>query len=148
MRRLLTVAMTLVFMAGCGTFGGGGESGPQPAKTVEHVILYQLYAQGGSNFMITLNYTDSTGRQKHEESTAPSWAKQVTVRYPDVMLVAISGNAVATPMAPAPLGTGLPRVQCILTVDGEIVDQKASILPTCEATLTATARPIPKLSAN
>ncbi|AEH08866.1 MULTISPECIES: hypothetical protein [Protofrankia] len=146
MRRLPAVAAALVLMAGCGTFGDRGGPAPHREEKVDHVIFYQIYLRGGPGFEIYLNYTDATGKQQHDESIAPTWFRQITVRYPDVMLVAISGTAVPEPATLAGLAVQFPSTECVLTIDDEIVDQRASGFPTCQATLTATAHPVPRRS--
>lgn len=137
-RGLLAV---LVLLAGCGV---GGGSGPGSARTVDHIILYDMRLHGGPGYKMQITYTDSSGATTKQETSSPNWSRQITVRYPDVTTVVLSG--ISTEQGAARLGSALPETECILWVDGEIVDQEKSLFPTCEAKLTATARPIPTVS--
>ncbi|MFC6018719.1 hypothetical protein ACFP2T_21225 [Plantactinospora solaniradicis] len=122
-----------------GTVGGGG--GDETDQEVSHTILYQMSHSGGAGFKVQITYTDSTGQDVPAESISGIWSQEITVQYPEVPIVAIAGNAVPDAAAQPPLGSQLPRVQCILWVDGAIVDQQASLRPTCEARLSASVAP-------
>jgi hypothetical protein len=145
MRRFGLIVVMMVSLTGCGTFGGGGDKAPE-SKGVDHVILYDLHALGGGpGFLLTVNYTDVGGGQATEQPSSPTWTHELTLRYPDVTRVAFGGAAIPDPANP-PGAVAPPQVECVLWVDGDIVDQAKGYRPTCQAELTATAKPIPTVS--
>jgi hypothetical protein len=143
MRRVGVVVAVLLALAGCRV--DGGNDGEGPAEQVSHEILYDIFYSGGPGFNIQVQYVDEAGRMTQAMSRGSTWSKTVTLVYPDVTTVFLSGNAVPD-VAQPPVTAPLPQVQCILWVDGKIAAQQRSLLPTCQVELTATKPPAPSPS--
>lgn len=107
-----------------------------PAAKVTHTVTYELFHSGGPGLKIVGAYTDERGASVSVDTPQSTWTQQVDVVYPDVTTVVLGGNA--APDVDAAIGTQIPRLQCILSVDGSIVAQQHALSPTCEAKLTAT----------
>jgi hypothetical protein len=133
MRRVALVVVLLLTLTGCSE------------QSVPHVVEYELNMVGPNAFAdIQARYTGENGLSQRADQFAGSWSQRVTVKYPDVKSVRLTGTFKLRDSIPGQ-ETRLPvsKLRCTITVDGEVADQRIQDAPTCTAKLSATAHPLP-----
>ena len=127
MRQLMVLVAGLLLVAGCGA---------TPA-TETHTVTFQLETVDPTAYTdIKAEYAMVPLAEEKSKTYDTSWKKDVTIHYPDVARVAVTGEIELNDdvLVPDP-GATAARLQCQIWVDGVLVSQHVGHTVTCVHTM-------------